>query len=85
MHFLLQCPSYCERRVTLFNQIDKNCDVKTVDSSIKYAAIMSSKDEIVTKALGGYFVDCFKLRMHMSNHNGARPLKSTGQHSWVFF
>ena len=34
MHFLLQCLSYCERKETLFNQIEKFCDVKTLDSPV---------------------------------------------------
>ena len=70
MHFLLQCPSYCERRETLFNQIEKFCDVKTLDSPVKYAEIMSSKDETVMKALGAYIVDCLKLRMQMLREPG---------------
>ena len=70
MHFLLQCPSYCERRETLFNQIEKFCDVKTLDSPVKYAEIMSSKDETVMKALGAYIVDCLKLRMHILREPG---------------
>ena len=70
MHFLLQCPLYCERRETLFNQIEKSCDVKTLDSPVKYAEIMSSKDETVMKALGAYIVDCLKLRMHILREPG---------------
>ena len=70
MHFLLQCPSYCGRRETLFNQIDKFCDVKTLDSPVKYDEIMSSKDETVMKALGAYIADCLKLRMHILREAG---------------
>ena len=47
MHFLLVCPSYYKRRETLFNQIENYCEVKTLDSPVKYAEIMSSKDETV--------------------------------------
>ena len=61
----LHSTSYCERRETLFNQIEKFCDVKTLDSPVKHAEIMSSKDETVMKALGAYIVDCLKLRMHI--------------------
>ena len=65
MHFLLVCPSYYERREPLFNQIENYCDVKTLDSLVKYAEIMSSKGETVIKALGAYIIDCLKLRMHI--------------------
>ena len=70
MHFLLQCPLYCERRETLFNQIEKFCDVKSVDSPVKYAEIMSSKDETVMKALGAYIVDCLILRIQILREPG---------------
>ena len=52
MHFLLVCPSYYERRETLFNQIENYCDVKT---PVKCAEILSSKGETVIKALGAYY------------------------------
>ena len=48
----------------------KFCDVKTLDSPVKYAEIMSSKDETVMKALGAYIVDCLKLRMHILRKPG---------------
>ena len=70
MHFLLQCLSYCERRETLFNQIEKLCDVKTLDSPVEYAEIMSSKDDTIMKALGTYIADCLKLRMHILREPG---------------
>ena len=61
MHFLLQCPSYCERRDTLLSQIEKYCVITAADIDVRYKAIMSSKNEIVMKALGAYVVGCFKI------------------------
>ena len=54
----------------MFNQIENYCEIKHVDSSVKYATIMSSKDEIVMKALGTYIVNCFKLRNHILREPG---------------
>ena len=57
----MKCISFFSARHTAkeekLNQIEKFCDVKTLDSPVKYAEIMSSKHETVMKALGPYIVD----------------------------
>ena len=56
--------------MTYSSSLQQVYNIKTADSSVKYAAIMSSKAEIVMKALGAYVVDCFQLRMYILHQPG---------------
>ena len=72
----MKCISFFSARHTATEEklcsikIEKFCDVKTLDSPVKYAEIMSSKDETVMKALGTYIADCLKLRIHILHEPG---------------